>query len=209
MTDATSEEQTAALGRAELVLADLELLDMAALSRISLSRRDVDARTPAREAAVRAAERAGLGVQLADARAAARDYVIGAFDRAPFRGIGIDLAESRSRASADDRVAVMMAADDAVIAAVADPFVSEDVRDALGTPFEHLRPAWDTGVPMPPDRTKWHASVTRWSTYVAVGVLVLGSLVLLALGSDVGLAGLAAAIAIVLVTLVVRGRPLA
>jgi hypothetical protein len=48
--------------------------------------------------------------------------------------------------------------------------------------------------------------VTRWSTYVAVGLLVLGSLIALALGSDAGLAGLAAAIAVVLVILVMRGR---
>ena len=162
---------------------------MTALSRISLSRRDVDARTPAREAAVRAAERAGLGTLLADARAAARAYVIGAFDHAPFRGIGIDLAESRSRASADDRVAAMMAADDAVIAAVADPFVSEDVRDALSTPFEHLRPAWDVGDPIPLELAERHTAVTRWSTYIAVGVLAVGSLVLLALGFAPGRPG--------------------
>jgi hypothetical protein len=207
--DGASEQQAAALGRAELVLADLELLDMTALSRISLSRSDVDARTPAREVAVRAAERAGLGILLADARATARSYVIGAFDNAPFRGIGIDLAESRSRASADDRVAVMMAADDAVIAAVADPFVSEDVRDALSTPFQHLHPAWDPGDPIPIELAERHRVATRWSTYVAFVALVLGSLLLLALGSGVGLFGLAAAIAIVLVALVVRGRPAA
>lgn len=209
MIDGASEQQTAALGRAELVLADLELLDMTALSRISLSRSDVDARTPAREVAIRAAERAGLGTLLADARETARSYVIGAFDNAPFRGIGIDLAESRSRASADDRVAAMMAADDAVIAAVAEPFVSEDVRGALGTPFEHLRPAWDVGDPMPLELADRHTVVTRWSTFVAVGVLVIGSLILLALGSDVGLAGLGAAIAVVLVMLAMRGRPAA
>lgn len=207
MTHASSDIQAAAADRAQRALADLERLDMNALSRLSLSLRDAETRTPIREEAVRAAEGAGLGPILDEARRAAREYVTSAFDYAPFRGIGIDLAESRSRASVDNRVAAMVAAEDAVIAAVADPFLTDDVRDILTTPLEHLRPAWEDGDPMPPALADRHITVTRWSTYLVFGAFVLGCLILMALGSGVGLAGLGATVAIVLVALVLRGRP--
>jgi hypothetical protein len=180
---------------------------MTALSRISLSLRGAEMRAPAREEACRAAEAEGLGSILDEARHAAREYVTSVFDHTPFRGIGVDLAESRSRASVDDRVAAMLAAEDAVIAAIAAPFVSDDVRDVLATPFEHLRPAWEDGDPLPQAVAKRHLAVTRSSTYVAFGAYVVGCLILLALGSGVGLFGLGAAVAIVLVALVMRGRP--
>jgi hypothetical protein len=206
VTDSRSDVQAAAVERLRATLADLELLDMTALSQLSLSLRDAETRAPAREVAVRAAERAGLGTLLAEGRLAARDYVSGAFDYAGFRVIGVDLAETRSRASVDDRVAALLAAEDAVIAAIADPFVSDDVRDALTTPFEHLRPAWQRDDPVPPEIAGRHVTVTRWSTYVVFVIFVLGCVLLLALGSGVGLFGLAVAVAIVLVALVVRGR---
>jgi hypothetical protein len=205
VTDAGSDIEAAA-DRVDQTLGELELLDMTLLSRLSLSMRDVEDRAPEREIAVRAAERAGLGILLSDARRAARDYMTNIFDTTPFRAIGVDLAESRSRASVDDRVAAAAAAEDAVIAAVADPFLTDDVRDRLTTPFEQLRPAWDEGDPLPPALATRHLTVTRWSTYVVFGVLVVGSLVLIALGSGVGTFGLAAAIGIALVALVVRGR---
>lgn len=197
----------AAADRVEQTLAELERLDMTALSRLSLPLRDAEARAPAREVALRAAERAGLGILLADARRAARDYMTSIFDTTPFRAIGVDLAESRSRASVDDRVAAALAAEDAMIAAVADPFLSDDVRDRLTTPFDQLRPAWEGGDPLPRGLADRHVAVTRWSTYLAYSLLVLGSVVLIALGSGVGTFGLAAAIGIALVVLVVRGRP--
>lgn len=207
MTEASPDDLAAATDRARRSLADLERLDMTELSRLSLSLRDVDARAPAREVAIRAVERAGLGTLLAEARAAARDYVTRAFDVAGFRVIGVDIAETRSRASVDDRVAVMVAAEDAVIAAVAAPFVSEEVREALLTPMDRLRPPWEIGGPATGEIAERRATVTRWSTYVAFVALVVGSVILLALGSSVGLFGLAAAIGIALVALVVRGRP--
>ena len=207
MTAASPDDLAAASDRAQQAFADLERLDMAAFSRISLSLRDVEARAPARKEAIRAAVWAGLGPLLEEARAAARDYVTRTYDRAPFRAYGVDVAEVRSRASVDDRVAAMMAAEDAVIAAVAAPFVDEDVRDALSTPMDRLRPAWEDGDPMPSALADRHVTVTRWSTYVVIAVLVVGSLLALALGSSAGLFGLAAAIGIALVLLVVRGRP--
>jgi hypothetical protein len=180
---------------------------MAALGRLSLSLRDAEERAPTREMAVRAAEKAGHGVLLAERRAAAREHVIHAFDTAPFRAIGVDLGESRSRSSVDDRVAVMLAVEDAVIAAIAEPFLSADDHDRLATPFELLRPAWAEGDPLPQALAERHIQVTRWSMYVVFGLIVLGSLLLLALGSGVGVFGLGAAIGIALVALVARGRP--
>lgn len=207
MTEASSDIRVAAADRARRSLADLERLDMTALSRLSLSVRDIEARAPAREEAIRAAEHAGLGPLVHEARTAARDYVTRIFDTTPFRSIGVDLAESRSRASVDDRVAVMMAAEDAVIAAIADPFLTDDTRDILTAPFEQFRPAWEDGDPMPPELAGRHLTVTRWSTYLVFAMFVLGCLILMAQGSAIGLFGLAAAIGIALVALVVRGRP--
>lgn len=207
MTEASPDDLAAASDRAQQVFADLERLDMTALSRLSLSLRDVEARAPARKAAVLAAEWAGLGQLLKEARLAARDYVSGVYDSAPFRAYGVDVGKVRSRASVDDRVAAMMAAEDAVIAAVAAPFVDEDVRDELSTPMDRLRPAWEIGDPVPSWSAERLGTLTRWSTYVVFVALLFGSLLLLALGSGVGLFGLAAAIGIALVALVVRGRP--
>lgn len=207
MTAASPDDLAAASDRARQVLDELDHLDMTALTRLSLPLRDVEARTPARKEAVRAAEWAGLGPLLEEARLAARDYVSGVFDRAPFRALGVNLGEPRPRASADDRVAAMMAAEDAVIAAVAAPLVDEDVRVELSTPMDRLRPAWEIGDPVPSWRTERQATLTRWSTYVVFAALILGSLLALALGSNVGLFGLATAIGIALVVLVVRGRP--
>jgi hypothetical protein len=206
VTDQSSDVQADAVERAQDVFAALELLDMTAFGRISLSLRAAEMRAATREAAARAAEAAGLGPMLDEARRAARDFVTNAFDNAPFRGIGIDLAESRSRPSVDDRVAAMLAVEDAVIAAVADPFLTDDDRSTLASPFETLRPSWDEGEPLPQALAERHVTVTRWSQYAVFVVLVIGSVVLLALGSGVGLFGLAAAIGIGLVALVVRGR---
>ena len=115
----------------------------------------------------------------------------------------------RSRASADDRVAAMMAAEDAVIAAVADPFVSDDVRDALTTPFERLRPPDERSASLPSRRCGTRPSPVV--DLIAVGVLAFGALrppwPWVRPGLGLGLAGLGAAVAIVLVALVVRGRP--
>ena len=206
MTEASSDDLAVASDRAQEAFADLERLDMTALSRISLSLRDVEAREPARGIAVHAVQRAGLGKLLAETRAAARNYVTSAFDTAPFRAYGVDIADVRSRASVDDRVAAMAAAEDMVIAAVAGPLLTDDVRDILTTPFERLRPVWEDGDPMPPALADRHVTVTRWSTHVVIAALIVGSLLLLALGSSVGLFGLAAAIGNVLVVLAVRGR---
>ena len=208
MTDAPADVAAAATERVQRSLEDLERLDMTALSRLSLSLRDVDARAPAREAAIRAAERAGLGPMLEAARAVARDYVSSAFDRAGFRTIGVDLAESRSRASVDDRVAVTLAAEDDVIGEIAAPFVSDEVRDVLTAPMDRLRPAWSIGDAPAPSTTEPGTAVVprRWIEFGFVA-LVVASLVLIALGSGVGTFGLAAAIGIALVVLVVRERP--
>ena len=207
MTEASSDVRTAASDRARRALADLERLDMTALSRISLSLRDAEMRSPMREEAVGAAERAGLGPILDEARRRAREHVTGAFDRAPFQGIGIDVAEVRSRSSVDDRVAAMMAAEDAVIAAVADPYLSDDVRDAMTTPFERLRPPDGLGVSIPAVGQPRRPAISARTAMLAFGAFVVLSLVLAVLGYGIGLAGLGAAVAVVLVALVLRGRP--
>ena len=207
MTEASSDVQTAASDRARLALADLERLDITAFSRLSLSLRDAERRSPMREEAVRAAERGGLGALLDESRRRAREHVTGAFDRAPFQGIGIDVAEVRSRASVDDRVAAMLAAEDAVIAAVADPYLSDEVRDALTIPFERLHPSDERGVSIPAAGQPPRTAISARTAMLAFGALVVVSLVLAVLGYGIGLAGLGAAVAVVLVALVMRGRP--
>ena len=207
MSEAEADVAAAATERVRRSLADLERLDMTALSRLSLSLRDADARSRAREAAVQAAEDAGLGPMLEAARTVARHYVSSAFDRAGFRTIGVDLAESRSRASVDDRVAATLAAEDDVIGEIAAPFVSDEIRDVLTTPMDRLRPAWSTGGTPAPPTAELHAPVVprRWIELAFVA-FVIASLVLMALGSGVGTFGLAAAIGIALVALVMRDR---
>lgn len=206
MTEASSDVRTAASDRARRMLADVERLDMTALSRLSLSLPDAEKRSPMRDEAVRAAEEAGLGPILDDARRRAREHVTGAFDRAPFQGIGIDVAEVRSRASVDDRVAAMVAVEDAVIAAVAEPYLSDDVRDALTTPFERLHPPDERGLSIPTAGQPPRLAISARTAMLAFGAFVVVSLVLAVLGYGIGLAGLGAAVAVFLVALVLRGR---
>jgi hypothetical protein len=196
--------------RGQRALADLARLDLRSLSRLSLSLGDAEARAPLREAAIRAADREGLGPPLREMRSAARDYVIRAFDQGGFLAIGVDLGESRSRARTDERVAVMVAAEDDVIAAIAAPFVSDEVRIALTTPMDRLHPDRAADRARPPAGLPTVAlGDVRVRRTLAVGgfaVLVVASVILVALGSGVGTFGLAAAIGIALVAIVARGR---
>ncbi len=199
-----------ARGRGELALARLGRLDLASLSRLSLSTADLEARSPDREIAVRAAEQTGLGLVLRELRAEARDYVSRAFDQGGFLAIGVDIGESRSRASTADRVAVMVAAEDDVIAAIARPLIADDVRLALTTPMDRLQAMHSIGAKPPQAAIDPHDQgrplIGRREMAFAFVVFVTASLLLAATGSGVGLFGLAAAIGIALVAVVVRGH---
>lgn len=199
-----------AMDRGASSLARLGRLDLASLSRLSLSTADLETRSVDREIAVRAAEHAGLGSPLREMRAEARAYVSRGFDQGGFLAIGVDLGDSRSRASTDDRVAVMVAAEDDVIAAIADPFIAEDVRIALTTPMERLQ-AMRSPAPEPrPDGIDAHdhprARIGQREMVAGFVILVTASLLLAVIGSGIGLFGLAAAIGIALVAIVVRGH---
>ena len=147
-----------------------------------------------------------------EVRQTARDYVTTTFDRGGFLAIGVDIAEARSRASADDRVAVMVAAEDDVIAAVAAPFISEQVRVTLTTPMDRLHLVRGGVIEATADSSAAlearRAALRRASMIAAFAALVIASLVLIAIGSGIGAFGLAAAIGIGLVAVVVRGRVL-
>jgi hypothetical protein len=206
MTGSAPDVRAGAVDRARELLDELARYDMVALSGLALSLTDAEARSPARATAVEATRRAGVVDVLEGARLAAREYVTRIFDQAGFRVIGVDIAETRSRASVDDRVAVAIAAEDATLEAVARPFLADDVRLALTEPLARLTAASSPSWAIPPREAGRHVAVTRWSTFAVIGILVLGSLLLIVLGSGIGLFGLATAIGILLVVLVVRDR---
>ena len=133
--------------RVETFLATLARLGPDDLMRTALGRGDEREREAAREEAERLARDAGLDDLLAEARAAVRERVLRAFDEALFRPTMVGLNWGLSEGTTDDRVATIRACEDAVTAAVVEPFAPAATLARLDSPFELIERgrAVDTG----------------------------------------------------------------
>ena len=136
--------------RVEQFLEDLDRVGIEDIATVSLPMSDTAARTPARSAAVRAAEEARLGPLLAEARAAARDRIVRMYDRNAYQPTWAGLNWGRSLGTTEDRVAVAAAAEDAAIGTVAIDVVPEEVANALLEPMRLLMATHPDDAPSSP-----------------------------------------------------------
>lgn len=125
----------AATARVEAFAAELDRLGLEDLGQIVVSATD-PARDAARDEAERAADVAGLGALLAAARIRVRDHVLRIYGEGLYRPTMVGLNWGLSEGRTQDRVAAILAAQDAVTAAVAEPWLSEAAFVALTGPFE-------------------------------------------------------------------------
>lgn len=95
-----------------------------------------EARASARAEADRVAIRVGLDELAADARARVRAHILRTYDEALFRPTMVGLNWGLSEGTVEDRIATVGAAEDAVTAAVLEPFLTEPDVQQLTSPFE-------------------------------------------------------------------------
>ena len=122
--------------RVESFLATLGRLGPDDLMRTALGHRDEREREAAREEAERLAREAGLDDLLAEARATVRERVLRAFDASLYRPTMVGLNWGLSEGTTDDRVATIRACEDAITAAVVEPFAQDATLASLDSPFE-------------------------------------------------------------------------
>ena len=189
--------------RVEQFLSDLDRIGIEDVGLVSLPATDMAARAPARSAAVKAAEEAGLGPLQGEARDEARARVVRMYDRNIYQPTWAGLNWGRSLGTIEDRVAVAAAVEDAMIGTVALDVVSADVANELLEPMRLLIAMHPTDAPPSP------FAGPGWTRRLgAVLALVFSATMLLALGVYFGTIGWVAWIVIlaVLGLLVLRGR---
>ncbi len=134
---ATPEVVEAAERRLAAFLEDVAHLDGSAFAQTALSRAALaDARAAARADADRIAREVGLDALATDARACVRAHIVRTYDDALYRPTMVGLNWGLSEGTVEDRIAAMMAAEDAVTAAVLEPYLSDHVLELLTSPFE-------------------------------------------------------------------------
>jgi len=134
---ATLPARDAATTRVHALFAEFGRLGREDLAAIVVPGPD-SVRHQARERAVAAAREAGLGDLLDAAREAVREGTLSEFGDAMYRPTWIDLNWAVSMGTARDRVAVVGALDDAMIATVAHDRISDADREALWWAYERV-----------------------------------------------------------------------
>jgi hypothetical protein len=106
-----------------------------------------ETRESARDVATSAAIAAGRGGLLKEATAAAREIALKSFASAGFSGTWAVTEMSMSVASASDRVAAVVAIEEATTAAVVEDLVDEDTIEVLRSTWDELRSS--SAIPSP------------------------------------------------------------
>jgi hypothetical protein len=129
--------RTAAGARVNAFLDELSRLGADDLMRTALAASsETPARAAARGEASRLARTVGLEAILDDARASVREYVRRLYDSANYRATMVGLNWGVSEGTVADRVEVARAAEDAVTAAVIEPYGSDALLTELSSAFE-------------------------------------------------------------------------
>ena len=85
----------------------------------------------------RVATASGRGVLVRDARMAARNAVLRAYTSHQYDPTWVGLNWARSLGTTKDRLGLILAAEDAAVAAVLDDLLDEDLAAEISEPFEH------------------------------------------------------------------------
>lgn len=133
--------------RADRFLASLMAIGAGDLARVSLGP-DTEARGIARREAEALAQQHGLTATLGDARREVRETLDRRYDDAIYRPTMVGLNWAVSAGSVDDRVRAAEAAQDAVTAAVVEPFADADLLTTLASPWELIERGRDVAGPV-------------------------------------------------------------
>ena len=179
-----------AANRLEAFIARLERLDLEDLRLLALPLPDPRERAALLENVDRVAAEAGRMALVDDARQRARDAVVSAYDRHAYDPTWTGLTWGRSLGTTKDRLGLVVAAEDAAVAAVMDDVLDEDLVATLTEPFEHA--AGMAGSTTTPSLSLDRPGPQGWVVRMVFGVmLVVAALVI---GAAEAAAGLIAAI---------------
>lgn len=129
-------ERAAAIDRLERFAARLEHVSVEAFRQVATDNPDTPERQARRTEAAGIAAAAGLDGVLDDALQRVRDYVLRAYSGSAYRPTWIGLNWGFSLGPTRDRVATIVAVQDAATAAVIEPLAPDELLDALRAPFE-------------------------------------------------------------------------
>ena len=171
----------AAEARLETFAASLERIGVEDFRQVALTGLLAPDRVDLRAKATDIAQGAGLGVVLEDARRWAEEYVLRVYAAGGYRPMWLTLNWGLSLGPTSDRVAAVVAVQDAATAAVIEPFADPDVLAALRAPFETIALARPASRATPfaggQDDTR------RLATISSIGVIVIAlAVTMLAIG---------------------------
>jgi hypothetical protein len=173
----TPEALPATRARVAAFARDLERLSLADLVQTVVSPTPSAAREAARLEAERIAREHGLDAILADARSAVREYVLRVYDEGLYRPTMVGLNWGLSAGTSRDRVAAVRATEDAMTAAVIEPFAPDELVAELAGPFEVISRGHpvDDVLTLPAGAASALGSIDRGGLVVAATVLALAA----------------------------------
>ena len=197
-----TEADRAAADRLDVFLERLDRVGLEDLRLISLPLPDPDERAAALAKVDAAAQAAGLGPLVAEARRRTQDAIVRAYARHQYEPTWAGLNWGRSLGTTRDRLGLALAAEDAAVAAVVGDLLDDDTAAALSERFDHAAGmAGSTGTSSlsvtKPDGIAWLV----WALLVGAFVLVPFAYV----GTGPAIAGLAVVALAAFVAW--RGRP--
>jgi hypothetical protein len=158
----------------------------------------------ARGEATRLAADHGLADLLAAARADVRAAVLRRYDEGGYRPTMAGLNWGVSEGRAEDRVTAVVAAEDAVTAAVVEPWASPDLLATLASPFELIERGQDVGPSFDlSEATARRTAPLRGSA--ALGQVVIGLAILVAVVAALAIGSWAIAGLLVIAAVVAAG----
>lgn len=179
---ATPEVLEAAEQRVAAFLDEVADLPIEAFAQTALSSAGTaDARISARTDADRIARSVGLDELTAEARESVRAHIVRMYDEGLYRPTMVGLNWGLSEGTVGDRIAAMVAAEDAVTAAALEPFLTDHAFELLSSPFELITrsQAIDASFDMTraTARAVGGAGPARWTRGWPLAVIVLAVLV--------------------------------
>jgi hypothetical protein len=175
-----------AAGRLDAFIARLQRLDLEDLRLLALPLPDPGERAALLENVDRVAADAGRTALVADGRQRARDAVVTAYNRHAYDPTWAGLNWGRSLGTTRDRLGLVVAAEDAAVAAVMDDLLDEDLVSTLAEPFEHA--AGMAGSTTTPSLSLSRPGPQGWVVRMVFGaMLVVAALVIGAAEAAVGL----------------------
>jgi hypothetical protein len=175
---ATPEVLEAAEQRVAAFLDEVGRLGFGAFAQTALSTADPgEVRASARTEADRIARSVGLDAVAAEARAQVCAHILRMYDEALFRPTMVGLNWGLSEGTVEDRIATVGAAEDAVTAAVIEPYLTDEAFQQLTSPFELITRGQAIDASFDLTRATARAVGDRgpawWTSGAAIVVLVL------------------------------------